>query len=179
MIDDIIKTVSIAAITGIATYLFNFLRSYVSRKKRLVYGLYTELLSNHQMLDGCVNFSKEVKRENIPRLKSDYYAESFSKSPWIRFLNGIKPLHIPHNITNKDLLKRFERLKSRPFVSSIHLLYSRIQVLNYTSIDSLQESRSFNKNFIYKSRANSIRHDLFILLYNLEKSFKYLGKYTV
>lgn len=179
MATKIIVSVSIAAITGTFTYLYNFFANYVTRKKRLVYGLYAELLSNHEMLDSCINFSKSVERENIPRLKTDYYDADFSKSSWTRFFNRVKPLRIPENIKNKDLLKRFERLRNRPFVSSVHLLYARIRLLNYASIDSLQEGRTFNKGFIYKTRANSVRHDLFILIHNLEKTFEYLGERTL
>ena len=78
--NEIIVGVAIVAIPGIITFLYSLFVNYVSRKKRLIYGLYNELLSNHEMLDSCINFDKEVTRENIPRLDTQYYEEDFSKS---------------------------------------------------------------------------------------------------
>lgn len=176
VLNKIIIGVSIAAIPGIFAYLYSFLTNYVTRRRRLVYGLYNELLSNHEMLNSCINFSNSIAGENIPRLNTQYYEGEFSKSAWTRFFNGIKPLRIPENIKSEDLLKRFEHLKNRPFVSSVHLLYTRIRLLNYVSIDSLQEGRTFNKGFMYKTRVNSVRYDLFILIHNMEEAFDYLGE---
>ena len=176
---NIIVGVSTAAIIGISSYLYKYLVNYVTRKERLVYGLYNELLANHELLSSCINFEKGIAGENIPRLNTNYYDGEFSTSGWTRFFNKIKPLRLPKNIKNEDLLKRFDELKSRPFVSSVHLLYTRIRSLNYISIDSHQDERSFNKNFRYESRVNSIRFDLFILIHNMENNFDYVGDRTI
>jgi len=182
MVDEISYTNTILAvgsspvIIGLLTYSYKLFQSYVSQRKRLIYGLYNELLYNKDLLDSCINRDRNITTENIPRLVTQYYQSEFSNSRWTRFLKWKKTLHIPDRIKSEEMRKRFHIINSRPFLSSVHSLFRRARLLNYIIFDSLEEGRNFNKDFRYKTRLNNIFHDLFILVHNLEQTYDYLGE---